>query len=47
MGPFDFVKSINYQKQDLLENDEGDLEREYIPYIVNRSILIEYPLIKG
>ena len=38
MGPFDFVKSINYQKQDLLENDEGDLEREYIPYIVNKAL---------
>lgn len=39
MGPFDFVKSINYQKQDLLEDDhDGELEREYIPYIVNKAL---------
>ena len=39
MNPFDFVKSINYQKQDLLEDDlDGELEKEYVPYIVNRAL---------
>ena len=39
MGPFDFVKSINYQKQDLLEDDyDNELEKQYIPYIVNKAL---------
>ena len=39
MGPFDFVKSINYQKQDLLQGDvDGCVERDYIPFIVNRAL---------
>lgn len=39
MSPFDFVKSINYQKQDLLEDDvDAELEKEYVPYIVNRAL---------
>lgn len=39
MNPFDFVKSINYQKQDLLEDDlDQELEKEYVPYIVNRAL---------
>ena len=39
MSPFDFVKSINYQKQDLLEDDvDEELEKEYVPYIVNRAL---------
>ena len=34
-----FVKSINYQKQDLLEDDlDQELEKEYVPYIVNRAL---------
>ena len=32
-------QAINYQKQDLLEDDrDGELEREYIPYIVNKAL---------
>ena len=39
MNPFDFVKSINYQKQDLLDDDyDGQIEKEYVPYIVNRAL---------
>ena len=39
MNPFDFVKSINYQKHDLLEeDDDGQLEKEYVPYIVNKAL---------
>ena len=39
MNPFDFVKSINYKKTDLLADDEdGQIEREYVSYIVNRSL---------
>ena len=39
MGPFDFVKSINYQKQDLLEDDyDNELEKQYVPYIVNKAL---------
>ena len=39
MNPFDFVKSINYQKQDLLDDDyDGQTEKEYVPYIVNKAL---------
>lgn len=39
MNPFDFVKSINYKKNDLLEDDvEQQKEREYVPYIVNKAL---------
>jgi hypothetical protein len=39
MSPFEFVKSINYKKNDLLADDEdGQIEREYVSYIVNRSL---------
>jgi hypothetical protein len=34
MNVFDFVKSISYEKNDLLlDNDE----REYVPFVVNRA----------
>jgi hypothetical protein len=39
MNPFDFVKSINYQKQDLMEDDvDKQVESEYVPYIVNKAL---------
>ena len=39
MSPFEFVKSINYQKQDLMEDDvERQVENEYIPYIINKAL---------
>lgn len=38
MGPFDFVKSINNSKKDLLKDDiDKQNEKQYIPYIVNRT----------
>ena len=39
MNPFDFVKDINYQKKDLLKDDvDGHLEREYKPFLINRTL---------
>lgn len=39
MSPFDFVKSINYQKTDLLAEDPDNLlEKEYVPFIINRAL---------
>lgn len=39
MSPFEFVKSINYKKNDLLEDDvDKQVEKEYVPYIVNRAL---------
>ena len=35
----DFLKSINLTKEDLLEHDEdGMLEKEYLPYVTNRCL---------
>ena len=35
-NPFDFVKSVSYTKKDLME--EGLEEREYKPFLVNKSL---------
>lgn len=37
MNVFDFVNAINYTKENLFENDPLT-EREYVPFIVNRSL---------
>lgn len=36
MNPFDFVKSINETKVNLL-NEEGVLEKDYNPFLVNKA----------
>ena len=39
MTPFEFVNDINYGKKDLLADDpDGVKERDYVPFIVNRSL---------
>jgi len=37
MNVFSFIDSITYTKKDLLEEDIG-LEKQYVPYIVNRHL---------
>ena len=37
MNPFDFVKSINSSKQDLMD-ENPDVEKEYIPFITNKAL---------
>lgn len=37
MNPFDFVKSVNESKVDLMAADP-DCEKEYVPFIVNRAL---------
>ena len=37
MNPFEFVNSITFNKNDILEQDEL-LEKEYAPFLVNRSL---------
>lgn len=37
MNPFDFVNSINNTKQHLMQDDPL-AEREYVPYLTNRSL---------
>ena len=37
-SPFDFVNSINYTKEDLLDCDDRDREKDYVPFIVNRQL---------
>ena len=36
MKPFDYVNSINYTKEDLMEDDND--ERSYNSYLINRSL---------
>lgn len=36
MNPFEFLNTINYSKQDLMEDDL--LEKQYLPYMINRSL---------
>lgn len=36
MTPFDYLNSINYTKQDLM-NDDID-EKQYVPFVINRSL---------
>ena len=36
MNPFDFVKSINDKTGNIIDRD-GDLEKSYVPFIVNRA----------
>ena len=36
-SPFDYVKSITKTKEDLYA-DENSFEKEYVPFIVNRSL---------
>jgi hypothetical protein len=40
MNPFDFLNSINYTKQDLMEEDNGskDTENRYNSFLINRSL---------
>lgn len=38
MNPFDFVNSINYTKENLLENCLPEDEKSYDPFLVNRSL---------
>ena len=37
MGPFEFIKSINQTKKDLIK-DEPLAEKDYIPFLVNRGL---------
>lgn len=36
MNPFDYVTSINYTKQDIMDDDKD--EKAYPPFMVNRSL---------
>jgi hypothetical protein len=40
MNPFDFIKSINTTKIDMMKNtnDDDAVEAEYVPFITNRSL---------
>ena len=37
MNPFEFVKSINEKTGNLIANDQ-DMERQYMPFLVNRGL---------
>ena len=37
MGPFEFIKSINQTKKDLIK-DEPLAEKDYKPFLVNRGL---------
>ena len=37
MGPFEFIKTINDTKHNLMDEDLG-VEKDYIPFLVNRSL---------
>tara|TARA_B100000749_G_C18304579_1_gene414086 strand:+ start:374 stop:760 length:387 start_codon:yes stop_codon:yes gene_type:complete len=37
MGPFEFTKTINDTKHNLMDEDLG-VEKDYIPFLVNRSL---------
>lgn len=39
MNPFDFVKSIQSTKQDLMEDPQA--EKEYVAFVVNRALSYE------
>ena len=46
MKPFDFVNDINYKKKDLLKDDiDNQLENEYKPFLVNRSLSFNFDTI--
>lgn len=36
MNPFEFLNTINYSKQDIMEDDL--IEKQYVPYMINRSL---------
>ena len=36
MGPFDFVNSITYNKQNLIVDEQS--ESEYVPFLTNRAL---------
>ena len=39
MSPFDFINDINYEKKNLLKDDDkGILEKEYNSFIINRGL---------
>ena len=40
MSPFEYLNSINYTKQDLMEEDNGskDIENRYNSFLINRSL---------
>ena len=37
MGPFEFIKTINDTKHNLMDEDP-EIEKDYIPFLVNRSL---------
>jgi len=37
MGPFEFIKTINDTKHNLVDEDP-EVEKDYIPFLVNRSL---------
>lgn len=37
-GVFDYVNSINSSKEDLFSSNEEYAEKEYVPFIVNKSL---------
>lgn len=37
MGPFEFTKTINETKRNLIDEDP-EVEKDYIPFLVNRSL---------
>lgn len=37
MNPFDFIKSINQTKTDLLKEEDVS-ETDYVPFVINRSL---------
>lgn len=39
MNPFDFVKSIQTGKQDLMQDPQS--EKEYVPFVVNKALSYE------
>ena len=44
MSPFDFVKEINHGKVNLMD-ETPELEKEYTPFIINRSLSFNYDTI--
>jgi hypothetical protein len=38
MNPFEFLNSINVKKNNLMVDDDPDIEKEYLPYLMNNML---------
>lgn len=38
LTPFDFLNSINMTKKNLMDTPDPEVEKQYVPFVVNRSM---------